>query len=92
MADMFVFLRIPLILNEMLNQNVSKTEIFDALTKISDCSTLLNEVDSKKFHNTFQHILQELKQLNVIDNDEMNLLNTNRYLINLLNIFLFLVN
>lgn len=62
----------------MLKQGVSKTEIYDALTKISKCATLLNEVDSKKFHNTFQHILQELKQLDVLGNDELNLLNANR--------------
>lgn len=79
MADMFVFLRIPLILSKMLSLNVSKAEIYDALIKISNCSTLLNEVDLKKFHNTFQHISQELKQLNVINNDELNLLNANRY-------------
>ena len=78
MVDMFVYLKIPQILLKLIEQGVSKQEIYTALEKISNCTTLLNELDLKKCDNTLQCILGKLKSTDVINEMEYENLVHNR--------------
>uniref|UniRef100_A0A914D3R8 Mediator of RNA polymerase II transcription subunit 24 n=2 Tax=Acrobeloides nanus TaxID=290746 RepID=A0A914D3R8_9BILA len=80
LVDMFVYLKIPQILLKLIEQGVSKQEIYTALEKISNCTTLLNELDLKKCDNTLQCILDKLKSADVINEMEYENLVHNRNL------------
>lgn len=79
LVDMFVYLKIPQILLKMIEQGVSRNDIYEALDKISNCATLLNELDLKKCDNTLQCILEKLKNFEIINEVECETLVHNRY-------------
>lgn len=78
LAELFGILKVPKILEKLLELGVSKSEIFIALDKISRCTTLLNEVDTIKSENVFEYMIETLKNLNVINNDSFNALQNTR--------------
>src|SRR5688572_26357917 len=77
---MFVYLKVPQILVKLVDQGVSREDIYTALQRISQCPTLLNELDSKKCDNTFHYIIQELKQMDVLQEEQFVQLADNRKL------------
>uniref|UniRef100_A0A915DXX5 Mediator of RNA polymerase II transcription subunit 24 n=1 Tax=Ditylenchus dipsaci TaxID=166011 RepID=A0A915DXX5_9BILA len=78
LADMFVYLKVPQILLKLVDQGVSRQDVFAALQRVSHSSTLLNELDSKKCDNTFHYIILELKQTEVLQEQQFLQLVANR--------------
>ncbi|KAI1721617.1 mediator of RNA polymerase II transcription subunit 24 [Ditylenchus destructor] len=78
LSDMFVYLKLPQILLKLVEQGVSREDILNALEKISQNSTLLNELDLKKRDNTFIYVVEQLVTLKVLDEKHISTLKSNR--------------
>lgn len=70
MADIFMFLRIPSILDVMVNKmNVSRDKLFDGLKLFVNNKSLLNEIDIINKCNYIEHLCSELVERDLITDD-----------------------
>lgn len=74
MADMYLYIKVPQILNQMKQYGVKSSDVHSALDEICNCTKLLDELDIKKKANTFGYFLDELKKVGLIDDSYSNLL------------------
>jgi len=69
LADMFVYLKIPRVLSNLIERGVHRSDILTALHQTSSCKTILKELDVKKEDDTFKFFLEELRRSKVLDED-----------------------
>ncbi|KAF7633983.1 hypothetical protein Mgra_00006611 [Meloidogyne graminicola] len=70
LADVFVFIKLPQVLNRLIERGVQRQTILTALERICNCDALLDQVDAKKSDNVFRFFLDGIKKVDIINSKE----------------------